>query len=92
MSLSLLRDETPGAPEAPETAVDVLSALAVKDVPSIMTQYFRDVGRFSILSPERETMLARQIHEGRRQWRDLLQHHLLYACQARLRRGTSATW
>jgi RNA polymerase sigma factor (sigma-70 family) len=93
MSLSLLQDDTPGVPEASETAVDVLSALPVKDMPSIMTQYFRDVGRFSLLSHERETMLARQINEGRQQWRDLLQHHLLYvpsllACQARLRRGT----
>ena len=100
MSLSLLRDDPSGAPEASETTGDVLSALPVKDVPSIMTQYFRDVGRFSLLSHERETMLARQIHEGRQQWRDLLQHHLLYvpsllACQARLRRGTlslSAIW
>ena len=94
MGLSLLRDDTPGVPEASETAVDVTAALPVKDVPSIMTQYFRDVGRFSLLSHERETMLARQIHEGSQQWRDLLQHHLLYvpsllACQARLRRGTT---
>lgn len=60
--------------------------------PTLIAHYFRDVRRYPLLSQARETALARQIHDGGRQWRDDLVHHLLHvplllAWRARVRRG-----
>lgn len=45
---------------------------------SIMGCYMQDVRCFSLLSRERETILARQIREGSHQWRGALLHHLMH--------------
>lgn len=58
-----------------------------------MSNYFRDIRRFPLLSHEHELTLARQIQEGRAEWRKRLLHHLLpiplvLAYRARLRSGS----
>jgi RNA polymerase sigma factor (sigma-70 family) len=62
---------------------------------TVLKRYCRDMRRFSLLSRERERALARQIQEGRSEWRQMLLDHLLHvplllAWWPRLRRGTLA--
>ena len=59
---------------------------------TLIAYYFRDVRRYPLLSHAGEMALARQIHDGGRQWREelvrgLVHVPLLLAWRARLRRG-----
>lgn len=59
---------------------------------TLIAYYFRDVRRYPLLSHAREMALARQMHDGGRQWREelvrcLVHVPLLLAWRARLRRG-----
>lgn len=59
---------------------------------TLIAYYFRDVRRYPLLSHAREMALARQMHDGSRQWREelarcLVHVSLLLAWRARLRRG-----
>jgi RNA polymerase primary sigma factor len=44
----------------------------------ILKRYFRDIQRHALLSRDSERALAKQIQEGRGQWRHLLLNHLLH--------------
>jgi RNA polymerase primary sigma factor len=44
----------------------------------ILKRYFRDIQRHALLSRDSERALAKQIQEGRGQWRHLLLEHLLH--------------
>ncbi|MGQ4809894.1 RNA polymerase sigma factor RpoD [Candidatus Entotheonellaceae bacterium PAL068K] len=70
------------APHPPASSEEDVSAIS---------QYFRDLRGFPLLTREREIALAQQLQEGRDAWRDKILHHLLHiplvlACRARLRR------
>lgn len=69
-----------------------LKTVAAEVDPSTIAYYFQEVRRFPLLSHEGEMVLAQQVQDGTKEWRDSLQMHLLHvplllACRARLRRG-----
>lgn len=75
------------------SATDTPSVSAPKDAEvSLMSQYFRDVRRYPLLSHGREIELAQHIQEDSKHWQHLLTTHLLHiplllAWRSRLRRG-----
>src|SRR5215475_403750 len=75
------------------TKTDGKRAVHADDAESaILKRYLRDVRGLSLLSHERERVLAKQIQESRGEWRSLLLEHLIHvplllAWWPRIRRG-----
>ena len=58
--------------------MDIARRLQQAGMPSLLSQYMRDVGQFSLLTRAEEKRLSRKLREKRQRWRDILVSHLLH--------------